>query len=59
LALDDDRGPAPPDCDLRFDRVELRFERELFEPDPADFSRDFADRDPEVARAMWSLPGRV
>jgi colicin import membrane protein len=64
--LDEDRPSLLLDCELRFERVEPRLERELllFEPDfpdlpPEDLPPDFADPDAEVARAIWSLLGRV
>jgi len=57
---DEDR-PSRLDCELRFEPVEPRLEREpvLFETDRPDFFPDFADRDAEFARAIWSLPERL
>jgi hypothetical protein len=61
LALDDVRLLLPLDCELRLERLEPAFEREpaLLEPELFDFSPDFADREPEVACAILSLPRRV
>jgi hypothetical protein len=61
LALDDVRLLLPLDCGLRLDRLEPAFEREpaLLEPEVFDFSPDLADREPEVACAILSLPRRV
>jgi hypothetical protein len=47
-----------PDCELRLERDDPRFEREpaLLEPELPDFDREFPDRDPEFARAIVLLP---
>jgi len=58
--FDEDR-PSRLDCELRFEPVEPRLERELvlFDTGFPDVFPDFADRDAEFARAIWSLPDAV